>query len=600
MKRNLVLMSLLPLTLFVVFLSAGIAYAVPNAQNNFELYFGPSPDRTKTIDNFFVAALDSATKTIDGAFFEIRLQRIVDAFIRAHKRGVKIRLVVDTDYVENEFVSQLKTAGIKIRPDNDRSALMHNKFAIIDSIKLWTGSYNLTDTCSYNNNNNALCFYSKELVEIYQNEFEEMFTDGLFGATSPSNLDKQNAEVSILGEKSLIEVRFAPEDKPNERIYELLSQAKQAIYFMHFAFTANEISDVLIEKASAGVKVSGIFDSKLYRSTGPYSEFFKLTSANNVNIVLANNPDGKFHHKVFIVDPMSPDGFVITGSENSSSNGDRTNDENIMVIHNQKVAQAYFAEFRSLLGKYSSSYATCINLYFKPEQKIDNINVVFNTNGKPVDKIEVGYPARWALTGEEKVSLLTLDQKPLAKGSLIFNKKGFTAVNLGLKAFGKSSFIVFNFKNLTAPKIKGGYNLYIKCAPQTECQTMPLKSQPGFEVSDNIHSDESVVSFEQLLQKMQVSYTELLSIQENSTNPQIFNKLFKNWQANYFELKEILLTDAKNKNYERIDAFLEVYSKLGADDKTKIPGLTEGLEKIFKASAAEGDDEAAKRLKTLK
>ena len=581
---------------FAAFSSAG---AVPTASNNFELYFGPSQDKSKTIDNFFVALIDSAKTSIDGAFFEFRLQSIVDAFIRAHKRGVKIRLVTDTDYYAGEFTAALVKAGIKVKQDN-RSALMHNKFAIVDSNKLWTGSYNLTDTCTFNNNNNALCFYSKELAAIYQREFDEMFVKNSFGITSPSTVEEQKVEISIGGEKSLVEVYFAPEDKPNEKIFELLSQAKKEIYFMHFAFTANEISDMLIDKSKSGIRVSGIFDSKLYRSTGPYSEFFKLTSADSINIVLADNPDGKFHHKVFIVDPTLPDGFVITGSENSSNNGDRTNDENVIVIHNDKVAKAYFTEFKRLFGQFSTAYATCVNLYFKPEQDIEHVSMVFNTNGKPVDKIEIGYPARWPLTGNESVRLLTIDQKPLPKGSIIFNRKGFSAVNLNLKAFGKSSFVVFDFQKMKAPKIKGGYNLYIKSAAKTDDKALPLKSQPGITIADSLVTDESIHSFDQMLLKMQTSYSELLSIQENSTNSEIFEKLFKNWQNNYFEIKEILLTDAKNRNYERIDRFLAIFVNISAEDKKKMPGLTEGLEKILKANAAAGDEEAKSRLKKLK
>lgn len=577
---------------------SGAALAVPSEKNNFELYFGPSPDRTKTIDNFFIEYVDSTKKTLDGCFFEFRLDSIVDAFIRAKKRGVVVRLVTDTDTYDSEFVKKLRKAGIEVKSDNNRSALMHNKFAISDSSKVWTGSYNLTDTCSFNNNNNALSIYSKELSEIYQREFDEMFLEDKFGATSPSTLDTQKAELTILGKKTPVEVYFAPEDSPNAHIQELLAGAKKEIYFMHFAFTANDISDTLIEKSKAGVNVAGIFDSKLYRSTGPYSEFYKLTNE-DIKIILADNPDGKFHHKVFIVDPSTDDGFVITGSENSSSNGDGTNDENVMVIHNDKVAKAYFAEFRRLFGTFSNAYATCVNLYVKPEQKIPDVNLVFNSNGKPVDKIEISYPARWALTGEEQVNVFTLDKKPFPKGTLIFNKKGFSAVNLGLKAFGKGSFIVFNFKKLTAPKIKGGYNLYVKCSNREGEKPMPLKYQPGIHVADQIVIDDSAAAFDALIQKMYLSYSELMNMQDNSASDEVFEKLYKNWQNNYFELKEVILADANAQRYDRIDKFLEMYSKLTADQRSKIPGLVKELKAILKKHTADGDEEAKSRLKQL-
>ena len=44
----------------------------------------------------------------------------------------------------------------------------------------------------------------KELCEIYQREFNEMFIDGQFGATSPSTLDQQELEISIAGQPSKI------------------------------------------------------------------------------------------------------------------------------------------------------------------------------------------------------------------------------------------------------------------------------------------------------------------------------------------------------------------------------------------------------------
>jgi len=597
MRKGRLLLSLLCLATLFMFAAVTNAHAVATEKNNFELYFGPSADHSKTIDNFFIAFVDSAKETLDGSFYELRLQSIADAFLRAKKRGVKVRLVTETDNYGNEFMTQLIKAGVEVKQEN-RSALMHNKFAIVDSVRVWTGSFNLTDTCSFNNNNNAMNIYSKELSQIYQREFDKMFVDGKFGPSKPSDIDKQKIEIPILGKKSEVEVLFAPQDDPNDRIYEMLKSAKKEIIFMQFAFTANNISDMLIEKSKSGVKVAGIFDKMLYRSTGPYSEFFKLTNE-DIKIVLADNPTGKFHHKIFLVDPNEEDGFVITGSENSSSNGDKANDENVIVIRNAKVAQAYFAEFRRLFGEFSNAYATCVNIYVKPESKIPGMNLVFNANGKPVDKIEISYPSRWALNGEEKVNLFTLDKKPLPKGTIVFGKKGFTVNNLGLKAFGKSSFVVFNFQKLTAPKIKGGYNLYVKCARESGDKLLPLKSMPGIEVSDQITSDDNIASFESLLQKMYLSYSELLSLQENSMNKEMFEKLFKNWQNNYFEIKEIILTDVKAQNYEKLDMFLEMYKKLDADQKSKIPGLIKDLKQLLKAHSAAGDEEAKTRLKLL-
>jgi hypothetical protein len=568
--------------------------AVPSAEDNFELYFGPHSDHTKTIDNFFIKLVDSAQTSIDGAFFEFRFQSIVDAFTRAHQRGVKIRFVTDTDYYPNEFTAALVKAGIKVKQDN-RSALMHNKFMVVDSDKIWTGSYNLTNTCSYNNNNNALCIFSKELCEIYQREFDEMFVNGQFGAKSPSTVEMQKNELTIMGQKTTVEVYFAPEDNPNQRVFELMKQAKNEIYFMQFAFTSDKISDILVEKAISGVNVSGIFDTKLYRASGPYSEFYKLTSA-DANVILANNPNGKLHHKVFIVDPSSDDGFVITGSENCSDSGNNSNDENIMIIHNNKVAQAYLNEFKKLQGYFSNSYATCMNVHLKPGQEVQNLNILFNANGHFVDKVEIEYPARWKFTGNEKFSLLISGPQDISRGSIKFNKKSITITNLGLKPFGKSSFAIFNFKNLLAPQIKGGYNFYVKCSGDILGKTIPIKSQPGIKVSDSV---ESVYSIDELLKKMHVAYSEMLIFEQNSSNTKMSDDLFSDWKESYDEISQAVLSTAANGNYKNVDKFLELYARLNLKNKPETSDFIDDLKSILEKNASSEDEEALKMIERL-
>ena len=79
----------------------------------------------------------------------------------------------------------------------------------------------------------------------------------------------------------------------------------------------------------------------------------------------------------------------------------------------------------------------------------------------------------------------------------------------------------------------------------------------------------------------------------------MFEKLLKNWQNNYFEVKEVILTDVKAQNYDKLDVFLEVYQKLDAEQKSKMPGLIKDLKQILKTHSAAGDEEAARRLKLL-
>jgi len=50
------------------------------------------------------------------------------------------------------------------------------------------------------------------------------------------------------------------------------------------------------------------------------------------------------HHKVFIIDGKT----VITGSMNPTGSGNKRNDENMLIIHNEKVVNKFLEEFEDL------------------------------------------------------------------------------------------------------------------------------------------------------------------------------------------------------------------------------------------------------------
>jgi phosphatidylserine/phosphatidylglycerophosphate/cardiolipin synthase-like enzyme len=63
-----------------------------------------------------------------------------------------------------------------------------------------------------------------------------------------------------------------------------------------------------------------------------------------------DNNSYSMHHKIFIIDNKT----VITGSFNPSANADINNDENILIIHDKKIAKKYLEEFDYLWNNYSS------------------------------------------------------------------------------------------------------------------------------------------------------------------------------------------------------------------------------------------------------
>ncbi|MBT3391907.1 MAG: phospholipase [Chloroflexi bacterium] len=284
-------------------------------------------------DDELVAAIDAARFSVDAALYDLNLWSIRDALIDAHERGVSVRLVTESDYLDEDEIQDVVDAGIPTI-DDQRESLMHNKFIVIDNYETWTGSMNMTVNGAYKNNNNLLRIASPRLAENYLAEFEEMFSSQLFGDYIAARTPHPSLEVN----GTRIETYFSPDDHTADRIIELIQNARESIYFMAFSFTSDPIADAMIGRANTGVDVAGVMETRQYHSnTG--GEFDTLTEA-GIDVHLDGNPNN-LHHKVIIIDSE----IVITGSYNFSRSAEERNDENTLIIHNPEVAAQYLAEF---------------------------------------------------------------------------------------------------------------------------------------------------------------------------------------------------------------------------------------------------------------
>ncbi|PCJ20313.1 MAG: hypothetical protein COB02_04565 [Candidatus Cloacimonadota bacterium] len=492
------------------------------------VYFGPVEQGEKRLDQHFLKFFSKAKTTIDAAFYELRDENIMRAFIKAHKKGIKIRLIVDShnfylrnhdtlefDYNKhNKFIQPLLDAGIEVTYDlsskkdskeqieitdsentfanvnKGRSGLMHNKFCVLDGKHVWTGSYNLTDTGAHKNENNAISVTSTKLAEIYTREFNEMFEDSAFGISSPSTIDQQKITIGDIP----VEVYFAPEDNPVGKIEEEMLSAKESIYFMQFAMTSDELGTAMIDKRNEGLKVKGIFDRMLYRSTGPYAEFSRLTR-NDVPVIVYESPiRGKLHHKVFIIDAEGENPRVIFGSLNASKNGNKSNDENIIIIRDKVITQKYFDQFNKLFGRLSrvtAGFKSQKPLFI--EQDIKRMTLIISTNGVPTDQLKIQFPARWGeINKEASIDIYRMKNgrqiKTTHKENFFLSKRDIVLRNLDLKRKGEEALLIIKCKNFKTPSIPGFYNMYIQAKSRTGA-LYPLKFQPALQIIDPENSD---------------------------------------------------------------------------------------------------------------
>lgn len=292
----------------------------------------------KNPDKYFIPLIDSAKKTIDGAFYDIGDPEVVNAFIRAHKRGVKVRLITDDANLKDkddptlprQSIITLKEAGVTVK-DDKRSQLMHHKFMVVDNTTVWTGSWNLTTSSMFQHNNNCLMIRSEKLAENFNAEFKRMYEDNMFG---PNSHNMPYSEVIV--SNSSIKTYFSPGGGTTQAIINELQKATKSIKFMAFSMTDKDISLVLQDKKKQGLKVEGVFDNCLIPQ---YSIYWDLRKSNILS--LRDGNQALMHHKVMIIDDQT----VITGSFNFSKSADQQNNENCLIIKSENIAKLYNSEY---------------------------------------------------------------------------------------------------------------------------------------------------------------------------------------------------------------------------------------------------------------
>ncbi len=308
------------------------------SQGDIKIYFSDStmklkPDRECSSDicKEILSNINKSQKTIDMAIYGYsRVPEIETALDNAIKRGVKIRLVYDSDskggniYEDTPRIVKLISQNMSDRNSAESNNTMHNKFYIFDDKVLITGSANLSHTdMSGFNSNSIVVIKSEDVAGIYKQEFEQMFS-GKFHSDKGINIKK----------KTDLGIYFSPQDKSiTNAVVPLIRGAKKYIYIPTFVLTEKRVTEELINAKKRGVEVKIIIDA--LNASSKYSRH-QILRDNGV-LVKTENYAGKMHSKSMIID----DEYTLIGSMNFSYSGENKNDENLVVIKDAKIAKFY-------------------------------------------------------------------------------------------------------------------------------------------------------------------------------------------------------------------------------------------------------------------
>ena len=337
-KRSSKFLPLLLVLLCAAAIGVGIRHYTGNKLpvGTWEVYFSEVDTGAShySLEKRLIEKLTTAASRVNAALYHLDSARVADGLIKAHRRGVQVQVVTETDNIGEEAIAQLQEAGIPVAEDGDPDSYMHHKFIVIDEQYVWTGSYNTTYNGAYKNKNNVIFIDSAPLAYNFTREFRELFRQ--MRSEKPTGASVVHPKVT-LSDGTQIFTYFSPDNDILSSLVKEIESAKKSIHFMAFSFTEDTLGSAMRDRFASGIDIQGVFEK---RQISQYSEYEQMKAA-GMSVIQDRNK-GTMHHKVIVIDEET----VITGSYNFSKNAEERNSENLLIIKgNPDIAQAYLAEF---------------------------------------------------------------------------------------------------------------------------------------------------------------------------------------------------------------------------------------------------------------
>lgn len=339
----------------------------------------------------FIALAKNEHFGLRAALYEFHYIPIAVAFAKAVEQGADVKIVYDAEStykIKNEETIRhvgLDVAGAVI-PRTVSEGIRHNKFIVLlnrnKPVAVWTGSTNISAGGIFGHSNVGHIIWDEKIASYYLDYWDRLSNNLTSSKIRPLN-KKATPTPSNLPPKKSITPIFSPRDKEKENdtlewYARLMDNAKQ-LMCITVAFNLDEVFQQVIRKENdvlryivkddnlgtgedIGRDRDVIFASGGY--FGKNSLFNFLQERDN-----PLNSNDYIHNKFMLIDPLSNDPIVVTGSANFSRPSQRINDENMLVIRGDtRVADIYFGEFMRIFDHH---YVRYINKKLRTTDKND-------------------------------------------------------------------------------------------------------------------------------------------------------------------------------------------------------------------------------------
>jgi len=337
----------------------------------------------------FIGRARSKRWALRAALYEFHYDPVGDAFKTALDKKADLKILYDEPNYGDENKKMIDALGLSkvCAPRKSGGAQKHNKFIVLlkdgKPIEVWTGSTNISAGGIFGHSNVGHLVRDAGLAERYfaywnalcnpidpppaaSKPFQDTRTD-----PGPSALTKSDnaATPTPAGNPPAgsIVTLFSPRDAATLQWYANLMGAAHEIVCFMVAFTLADVFEPVLE-ADTDVLRFVLSDKQLTQGDlitrdkdvvyAAGAKFEKDSLPNFLSEKLTGlNNNLYIHDKFMLLDPLSEDPTVVTGSANFSGASQNKNDENMLVIRSDKrVADIYFGEFMRIFDHLYARY----------------------------------------------------------------------------------------------------------------------------------------------------------------------------------------------------------------------------------------------------
>ena len=325
---------------------------------------------------------DAADYQLRAMLYEFKYAPVGEAFLRAKEAGADIDIRYEAKSYKEENEEMIEEVGIGdiCSPQKSRAGIRHNKFIVIVHqgvpVAVWTGSTNISPGGIFGHSNVGHVIWDRDIAQMFLNYWEALADPDVKPAALRASCRAATPTPADVQPPKDVTLLFSPRDavdpessSPTLQWYADLLASAESIACMTFAFNFDRVFAKAVEGDTDALTYL-VFDkapddlqeTQMRRNKNAVmavgSRLEKGDLENFVGEALTGfNRNRYIHDKFYLVDPVSDDPIVVTGTANFSEPSQESNDENMVVIRGDtRIADIYFGEFMRVFDHHYVRY----------------------------------------------------------------------------------------------------------------------------------------------------------------------------------------------------------------------------------------------------